>query len=48
VTGNGYKTTEVMQDRMLKPTRVGRSLAEFERVIGSQVDAASVGSAPAT
>ena len=48
VTGNGYKTPEVMQDRMLKPTRVGRSLAEFERVIGSQVDASSVGSAPAT
>ena len=48
VTGNGYKTTEVMQDRILKPTRVGRSLAEFERVIGSQVDATSVGSAPAT
>jgi hypothetical protein len=42
VTGNGYKTPEVMQDRILKPTLVGRSLAEFERVIGSQVDASSV------
>lgn len=34
ITGNGYKTAEVMQDRVARPTRIGRSLAEFERVLG--------------
>ena len=30
ITGNGYKTTEVMQDRMLKATNLGRGFKEFE------------------
>jgi threonine synthase len=32
VTGNGYKTAEVMAQRVEKPVRIGRSLADFERV----------------
>ena len=32
VTGNGYKTAEVMADRVEAPVRIGRSLADFERV----------------
>ncbi len=34
ITGNGYKTAEVMYDRVARPTRIGRSLADFERVFG--------------
>ncbi len=30
ITGNGYKTTEVMQGRMLKPVSLGRGFKEFE------------------
>ena len=37
ITGNGYKTAEVMVDRVAKPIRIGRSLAEFERVVGPQL-----------
>jgi threonine synthase len=33
VTGNGYKTAEVMRDRVEKPVQIGRSLADFERVV---------------
>jgi threonine synthase len=32
VTGNGYKTAEVMAQRVDKPVRIGRSLADFEKV----------------
>ena len=32
VTGNGYKTAEVMQGRTVEPIRIGRSLAEFEKI----------------
>ena len=41
ITGNGYKTAEVMRDRVEKPTQIGRGLAEFDRVIGSQLGAAA-------
>jgi threonine synthase len=34
ITGNGYKTAEVMQDRVERPVRIGRSLADFENVVG--------------
>jgi threonine synthase len=37
VTGNGYKTAEVMSDRVEKPMRIGRSLADFERVVAPLV-----------
>jgi threonine synthase len=30
VTGNGYKTAEVIQDRLLKPVSLGRAFKEFE------------------
>ena len=30
ITGNGYKTAEIMTDSLKKPTFLGRSLAEFE------------------
>jgi threonine synthase len=33
VTGNGYKTAEVMAQRVDKPVRIGRSLADFERAV---------------
>jgi threonine synthase len=33
ITGNGYKTAEVMRDRVEAPIRIGRSLAEFERAL---------------
>jgi threonine synthase len=32
VTGNGYKTAEVMNGRGVEPIRIGRSLAEFEKI----------------
>ena len=35
ITGNGYKTAEVMQDRVEKPIQIGRSLADFEQVVGA-------------
>ena len=43
ITGNGYKTAEVMFDRVDRPTQIGRSLADFERAIGSQLGATTVG-----
>jgi len=36
ITGNGFKTADVMFDRVAQPIRIGRSLAEFERALGSQ------------
>src|SRR5205823_8124402 len=30
VTGNGYKTAEVVQDRLSAPVRLSRKFAEFE------------------
>ena len=40
ITGNGYKTAEVMRDYVDRPTQIGRSLAEFDRAIGSRLGAA--------
>jgi threonine synthase len=37
VTGNGYKTAEVMSERVDKPVRIGRSFADFERVVAPMV-----------
>ena len=36
ITGNGYKTADVMFDRVAVPTRIGRGLADFERAFGPQ------------
>jgi threonine synthase len=43
ITGNGYKTADVMFDRVRQPTQIGRGLAEFERVLGSQLESRAVG-----
>jgi threonine synthase len=37
ITGNGYKTAELMRDRVAASIQIGRSLADFDRVIGSRV-----------
>jgi threonine synthase len=37
ITGNGYKTAEVMMDRVTKPVTIGRSFADFEKVVAPQV-----------
>jgi threonine synthase len=37
ITGNGYKTADVMLNRVAKPVQIGRSLADFERVVAPQV-----------
>jgi threonine synthase len=37
ITGNGFKTADVMFDRVARPTQIGRSLADFDRVIGSRI-----------
>jgi threonine synthase len=36
ITGNGYKTAEVMRDRVAAPIQIGRSLADFERVVAPE------------
>jgi threonine synthase len=42
ITGNGYKTVDVMYGRVQPPTQIGRSLAEFERALGSQIESRAV------
>jgi threonine synthase len=37
VTGNGYKTAEVMRDRVDRPVKIGRSLADFEKIVAPQI-----------
>jgi threonine synthase len=37
VTGNGFKTAEVMQGHVQRPMTIGRSLADFERVVAPTV-----------
>ena len=37
ITGNGYKTAEVVRDRVATPIQIGRSLADFDRVVGSRL-----------
>jgi threonine synthase len=41
ITGNGYKTSEVMRGHVGAPIRIGRSLAEFDREVGSRIPASS-------
>jgi threonine synthase len=36
ITGNGYKTAEVMAERVERPLKIGRALSDFERVIAPQ------------
>jgi threonine synthase len=35
ITGNGYKTVEILAGRGVEPIRIGRSLAEFEAAVGA-------------
>jgi threonine synthase len=39
VTGNGFKTAEVMQGHVQRPVTIGRSLADFERVVAPRIAA---------
>jgi len=39
VTGNGFKTAEVMQGHVQRPVTIGRSLADFERVVAPKIAA---------
>jgi threonine synthase len=41
ITGNGYKTAEIMRERVGVSTQIGRSLADFDRVIGSRLKVAA-------
>jgi threonine synthase len=41
ITGNGYKTIEVLTGRGVEPIRIGRSLADFEAAVGGPAAAAS-------
>jgi len=43
ITGNGYKTAEVMIDRVARPTQIGRGMADFERAFKPKVASAPVG-----
>jgi threonine synthase len=36
ITGNGYKTAEVMIDRVAKPLQISKKLEDFERVVAPQ------------
>ncbi|MBI3941322.1 MAG: threonine synthase [Acidobacteria bacterium] len=36
ITGNGYKTAEVMQERAVRTVNLGRSLQEFEQFLADQ------------
>ena len=36
ITGNGYKTAEVMGERIEQPLRIGRALSDFERIVAPQ------------
>ena len=36
ITGNGYKTADVMTEHIQKPSSLGRTLQEFEDFIDSQ------------
>jgi threonine synthase len=38
VTGNGYKTADVMMNRVARPVTIGRSLSEFERIVAPKGD----------
>jgi hypothetical protein len=37
ITGNGYKTSEIMSDRVIESVKVGRSVRDIEAVIGEDI-----------
>ena len=40
ITGNGYKTSEVVRDRVVRPVQLGRSLQEFDAFLSDTQSAA--------
>jgi threonine synthase len=40
ITGNGYKTGEVVRDRVMRPVQLGRSLQEFDDFVNGRVQSA--------
>jgi threonine synthase len=40
ITGNGYKTGEVVRDRVMRPVELGRSLQEFEGFLNGRTQSA--------
>ena len=42
ITGNGYKTSEVVRDRVAPPVQLGRSLQEFEAFLTDSSSSAAV------
>ncbi len=36
ITGNGYKTVEVLNGKGVQPIRIGRSLADFEAIVAAE------------
>ena len=36
ITGNGYKTVEILAGKGVQPVRIGRALTEFEAVLGAE------------
>jgi len=47
ITGNGFKTADVMFDRVAPPTQIGRSLSDFDRIIGTKIDVPNAAVSPA-
>ena len=45
ITGNGYKTANVMANRLTKPTMLGRSLREFEAFLAERAGQSAEASA---
>lgn len=42
ITGNGYKTSEVVRDRVAPPVQLGRSLQEFETFLTNSSSSAAI------
>jgi len=42
ITGNGYKTCEVVRDRVVRPVQLGRSLQEFDAFLNDTTSSAAV------
>ncbi len=42
ITGNGYKTSEVVRDRVVRPVQLGRSLQEFDAFLAGSSSSAAV------
>ena len=45
ITGNGYKTTEVVQGQVVQPVTIGKSLRDFEAILTGVADSVSAAAA---